>query len=61
MDCPMKTVNDYALVPTEAAYIGSEQPDGTMTETLADMLDSSIEPIAYRDQDGIRHYFEAQP
>lgn len=57
----MRTVNDYSAIPAQAAYIGSEQPDGTMTETLADMLDSSIEPIAYRDPDGIRHYFEAQP
>lgn len=56
----MKTVTDYSKIPTESNYVGSEQPDGSMTESLADMLGQLINPIAYRDQDGIRHYFEVQ-
>ena len=57
----MQTVTDYSAVPDTAAYIGSEQPDGTMTEAAADALDRAREPITYRDAEGIRHFFDLQP
>lgn len=57
----MKTVNDYSAIPAQAAYLGSEQPDGTMTEATAEALDRAREPIIFRDEDGTRHFFELQP
>jgi hypothetical protein len=44
--------------PEHAAYLGSEHGDGSMDENLADAVDAAIEPVAYRDEEGIRHYFD---
>jgi hypothetical protein len=57
----MRTVTDYSLIPSEAAYLGSEHGDGSMDEAIMNYLDEAIEPICFRDEDGIRHYFELQP
>jgi hypothetical protein len=47
--------------PTNAAYLGSENGDGTMHEKLADLIAEAIEPICYRDPEGGHHYFDASP
>ena len=44
--------------PTNAAYIGSEHPDGTTPEAVADAIAEAVAPICYRDPDGNRHYFD---
>jgi hypothetical protein len=44
--------------PEHAAYLGSEHADGSIEEELADVIDAAIEPVAYRDEEGIRHYFD---
>lgn len=44
--------------PTAARYIGSEHPDGTMAETVADAIDEATAPLCYRDPEGTRHYFD---
>ena len=56
----MQTVTDYSLVPNNAAYLGSEHPDGSMDEFIMDALDAAIEPICFRDENGVRHYFDIQ-
>jgi hypothetical protein len=54
----MKTLTSYNAVPQTAIYLGSEYGDGTMTEALDDMISEAIEPIRFRDDDGIHHYFD---
>lgn len=54
----MKTFNSYNAIPSSAIYLGSEYGDGTITETLDDMISEAIEPIRFRDDDGIHHYFD---
>lgn len=54
----MKTVNNYSSIPQTAVYLGSEYGDGTITETLDDMIFEAIEPIRFRDDDGVHHYFD---
>lgn len=54
----MKTLNSYNAIPQTAVYLGSEYGDGTITETLDDMIAEAIEPIRFRDDDGIHHYFD---
>ena len=54
----MKTLTNYDLVPNNAIYLGSEYGDGTMTEILDDMINEAIEPIRFRDDDGMNHYFD---
>jgi hypothetical protein len=54
----MKTLASYEDLPANAAYIGSESGDGSMCESLADAIDSAAEPIRFRDEDGVHHYFE---
>ena len=54
----MKTFNSYNAIPSNAIYLGSEYGDGTITETLDDMISEAIEPIRFRDEDGIHHYFD---
>jgi hypothetical protein len=38
--------------------LGSESGDGSMGETLADMILEAINPATFKDSDGIRHYFD---
>ena len=54
----MKTFNSYNSIPSNAIYLGSEYGDGTITETLDDMISEAIEPVRFRDDDGINHYFD---
>ena len=44
--------------PEHAVYLGSEHGDGSMPEELADVIAAAIEPITYRDAEGVRHYFD---
>lgn len=53
----MKTYIRYEDVPKGALYIGSENPDGSMAETLADAIDAAIAPVELIDEHGA-HYFE---
>ena len=51
----MRTINQ---APEHAAYLGSDHGDGSIDENLADAIDAAIEPVAYRDDDNVRHYFD---
>ena len=53
----MKTITSLDQLPNEAAYIGSEYPDGTIDEATADAIAEAPAPICYRDEDGQRHFF----
>lgn len=54
----MKQFSTYESIPKDAIYLGSELGDGTMTETLADMLLEAINPATFKDNEGVRHYFD---
>ena len=54
----MKTITSLETLPNDAAYIGSEHPDGSIDEQTADFLARAVAPICYRDEDGTNHYFE---
>ena len=44
--------------PEHAVYLGSEHGDGSMSEELGDVIAAAVELVAYRDAEGIRHYFD---
>jgi hypothetical protein len=44
--------------PEHAAYLGSEHGDGSIDEEIFDAVDAAIEPAFYRDEEGVRHYFD---
>ena len=54
----MKQFPNYESIPSDAVYLGSEHGDGTMGETLADIILEAVNPATFRDSDGIRHYFD---
>lgn len=54
----MDTLTRYDAIPPRSAYLGSEYPDGSQTEELADLIDRALDPIIYRDPEGNRHYFD---
>jgi hypothetical protein len=54
----IKTVTQYDLIPKTAAYLGSEFPDGSMDEFVADNIADAIAPICFKDPDGCKHYFD---
>jgi hypothetical protein len=54
----MKQFSTYESIPSSAIYLGSESGDGSMGETLADMILEAINPATFKDSDGIRHYFD---
>jgi len=54
----MKIYTRYIDVPAGASYLGSEHGDSSLDENLADASDAAIEPACYRDDDGVRHYFD---
>ena len=54
----MKQFSSYEAIPSSAIYLGSESGDGSMGETLADMILEAINPATFKDNDGIRHYFD---
>ena len=53
----MKTYRDYSHVPKHAQYLGNEDGDGTMYESLADAIDEALAPVKLI-EDGIAHYFD---
>lgn len=54
----MKQFSTYESIPSSAIYLGSESGDGSMGEALADMILEAIDPATFKDNDGIRHYFD---
>jgi hypothetical protein len=54
----MKQFPTYEAIPSSAIYLGSESGDGSMGEALADMSLEAINPATFKDNDGIRHYFD---
>jgi hypothetical protein len=54
----MKQFPTYESIPSNAIYLGSENGNGEMGETLADMILEAISPATFKDSDGIRHYFD---
>jgi hypothetical protein len=54
----IKTVTSYDLIPKMSVYLGSEHPDGSMDEFIYDGIEAAIDPICFRDPDGVRHYFD---
>ena len=54
----MKQFPTYEAIPSSAIYLGSESGDGSMGEALADMILEAINPATFKDNDGIRHYFD---
>jgi len=49
------------ITPAQAEplrYLGSENPDGTIWESVSDSIDRAIAPV-YMIEDGCRHYFES--
>lgn len=57
----MKTYTRYEDLPAQARYLGSENGDGTMYETLADHIDMALHPVRLREPDGTYSYFELAP
>ena len=56
----MKTYTKFSDVPSSASYLGSEDGGGSIDENLADYIDSANEPACYKDEEGIKHYFDLQ-
>jgi hypothetical protein len=54
----MKQFPTYESIPNDAIYLGSEDREGNMGEVLADMILEAISPATFKDNDGVRHYFD---
>ena len=54
----MKTYTQYADVPADAHYLGSELGDGTMMEELCDAIEEAAEPVRLRHDNGVYSYFD---
>lgn len=54
----MKTYTEYSNIPGNAIYLGSEHGDGTIEEATADALNEAINPVKYRDPEGVHHFFD---
>lgn len=54
----MKQFATYESIPSNAVYLGSEDGGGNMGEELADIILEAIEPVTFKDPDGVRHYFD---
>jgi len=46
----MKQFPTYESIPSNAIYLGSESGDGSMGETLADMILEAINPATFKDR-----------
>ena len=57
----MKTYTRYEDLPAQARYLGSENGDGSMYETLADHIDMALDLARLREPDGTYSYFELAP
>ncbi len=53
----MLTYKNYNELPKHAIYLGSEYPDGTIDESLADDIDEAIMPVCLNEH-GSKHYFD---
>ena len=53
----IKTVTQYEAIPKTAVYLGSENGAGELEEFFYDLIVDAEEPIRFRDEDGIHHYF----
>lgn len=51
----------HDTLPAAAAYIGSTEGPGRISEQLADLIDDTVAPAFIQDQDGTRHFFELCP
>jgi hypothetical protein len=54
----MKQFPTYESIPSSAIYLGSEDGNGNMGEELADIILEALEPATFKDNNGIRHYFD---
>jgi len=54
----MKQFFNYESIPNNAIYLGSEYADGTISESLDDSINEAIHPVYFKDDDGVRHYFD---
>ena len=54
----MKQFPTYESIPSNAIFLGSEDQEGNMGEVLADMILEAISPATFKDNDGVRHYFD---
>jgi len=55
----MKTYTQYADVPADARFLGSELGDGTMMEELCDAIEEAAEPVRLLLPDGETYgYFD---
>ena len=56
----MKTYTDYDAIPKNAVYLGSEDGNGCMSETLADMINQALQPVRLREDDSTYAYFDLE-
>jgi hypothetical protein len=56
----MKTYTRYEDVPKGAQYLGSENNDGTMPESLADAIADALAPVQLIDSFGVAYFEVAQ-
>jgi hypothetical protein len=54
----MKIYTTYELLPKDTIYLGSENGDGSMFEELDTLINEALNPVAYKDEEGIKHYFD---
>ena len=54
----MKTFTEYNQLPPAAYYLGSEDGNGEMTETLADLIAEALSPARLREAEGNYSYFD---
>ncbi len=54
----MRIYRNFVDMPKNKIYLGSENRDGSMYMALEDEIGLAIEPVCFRDEDGVRHYFD---
>jgi hypothetical protein len=50
----MKTYTTYESLPKNTIYLGSENGDGSVFEELDTLINEALNPVIYRDEDGIK-------
>jgi hypothetical protein len=56
----MKTYTAYDAIPKNAVYLGSEDGNGCMSETLADIIGQALQPVRLREDDSTYAYFDLE-
>ena len=56
----MKTYTNYDAIPKNSVYLGSEDGNGCMSETLADMINQATQPVRLREDDSTYSYFDLE-